>query len=249
MSAMSVGLFGAMLLGPALPTATPRGGFAVVELFTSEGCSSCPSADRVLADLARRREQGEAIYCLGYHVDYWNKLGWTDRFSDETMTRRQAAYSRLFELGQVYTPQMVVNGSVEFVGSNRKAADQAVSRALQIAPAHTLEIVPEQRGTPKEVRFAFKAGDGAQELELTIALVQKRAESRVTRGENEGRRLAHVAIVRAFQSTKLKLEPTGSLSLALPNNVPLTELEVIGFLQNSSTGAIVAVTQAPLLKP
>ena len=100
-------------------TGTP---FAVVELFTSEGCSSCPPADNLLGEIVKDAQKGQQrVYCLSFHVDYWNSLGWRDPYSDPAFSRRQREYARAFESVQVYTPQMVVNGSTGFVGSDRTA--------------------------------------------------------------------------------------------------------------------------------
>ena len=97
-------------------------GMAVIELFTSQGCSSCPSADRNLARIVESAERdGRPVYALSFHVDYWNSLGWRDPFSAEEFTQRQREYARKFQARSVYTPQMVVNGQVHFVGS--RAAD------------------------------------------------------------------------------------------------------------------------------
>src|SRR5271167_1475342 len=110
---------------------------AVVELFTSEGCSSCPPADAALAEMAANaRKSGAPVFALAFHVDYWNYLGWTDRFSDAAYTRRQSDYARAFNTDQVYTPQMIVNGVDQFVGSDRDAAKRAIDAALaKPAPA------------------------------------------------------------------------------------------------------------------
>src|SRR5947209_8838656 len=95
---------------PAEPPARPVG-VAVVELFTSQGCSSCPPADKLLTDLSR---DGRAIFTLAFHVDYWNRLGWADTFSDAAYSRRQEQYAKAFGLDDLYTPQMVVNGNKQF---------------------------------------------------------------------------------------------------------------------------------------
>src|SRR6476620_3102500 len=117
-------------------TSINKNGFAVVELFTSEGCSSCPPADAVLARLAAdTRDRGLAVYPLAFHVDYWDRLGWRDPHSAKAYTDRQYAYAAaLGAAGQVYTPQMVVNGTAAFAGSNAREADRQVAAAL-VRPA------------------------------------------------------------------------------------------------------------------
>jgi hypothetical protein len=238
-----------LLGGTALSAAEPPSDFAVVELFTSEGCSSCPPADRLLIELARRREQGEAVYCLGYHVDYWNKLGWTDRFSSEAMTRRQAAYAKVLGLERIYTPQMIVNGTMEFVGSNKAVAEQAVNHALALRTAQLLKLTGVSVTDRKTVSVTYTAGADADELIVTAALVQRHADSRVTCGENEGRKLQHAGIVRAFRSVKIGEQLTGTFSLPLPTDVKPADLDVVGFLQHPQTAAIVAATMTAVAGP
>src|ERR1700748_300945 len=105
-------------------------GFAVVELFTSEGCSSCPPADAVVAKL-QKESAGKPIYILAYHVDYWNHLGWKDVFSDADYSKRQRDYAKTLNISSVYTPQIVVNGKTELVGSEEEALHNAIKSALQ----------------------------------------------------------------------------------------------------------------------
>src|SRR6201985_3032927 len=104
-------------------------GFAVVELFTSEGCSSCPPADNAVAKLLK--EHNNNVYVLGYHVDYWDNLGWKDSFSNAAYTQLQRDYAKTFKLSSVYTPQVIVNGTEQFVGSNENKLNAAVNKNLQ----------------------------------------------------------------------------------------------------------------------
>lgn len=104
---------------------------AVIELFTSQGCSSCPPADVLLSKtITDAKENGKKIFAISFHVDYWNRLGWTDPFSDKKYSDRQSAYADQLNPGQVYTPQMVVNGEKEFVGSDQKALNDALQHSL-----------------------------------------------------------------------------------------------------------------------
>jgi hypothetical protein len=235
----------AVLCGTSLPLAAADQptGFAVVELFTSEGCSSCPSADRVLIELARRHERGEPIYCLGFHVDYWNKLGWTDGFSDASATRRQSAYAQRLELDQIYTPQMIVNGTTEFVGSNRKAADEAIRRALEQHPTHTVKLTTSPRNAARDLTVRYEITGPAEGHFVSFALVQRHGESQVTRGENEGRKLVHAGIVRAMQSAGLDQGLSSSVTLKSPDGVKASDLGIVGFVQNRATARIVGASQ------
>ncbi len=103
-------------------------GFAVVELFTSEGCSSCPPADEAVADIAKQNKSN--VFILGYHVDYWNYLGWKDMYSSSAYSNRQKQYASVFQLNSIYTPQIVVNGKTEFVGSDKNKLQQTITKEL-----------------------------------------------------------------------------------------------------------------------
>jgi hypothetical protein len=221
-------------------------GFAVVELFTSEGCSSCPPADRVLGELDRRRAKGEPILCLGFHVDYWDKLGWKDEFSQPEATARQSAYCRRFKLKEVYTPQMVVNGSAEFLGSNARAADDAVKAALKTPSKHTLTLLPAAGEAGSQVDVRFRADGETAEYFVLAALVQKQDTNQVLQGENSGKRLAHVRIVRTFGVAAIDDAHGGEIPLTIPDGLKPGDLEIVGLIQHRETGQIVAAQNKPL---
>jgi hypothetical protein len=159
----------------------------VIELFTSQSCSSCPPADGLLGELARRGD----VVALGFHISYWDGAGWKDPFSSQSSTDRQRAYSRLFGLGQVYTPQMVVDGAREMVGSDRKAVLAAVrdARPETIAP---VTFAADRRSV------AIGAGDGRGNV-LLVRFAQKRT-TRVAGGENARRTLEDVNGVEMLAS-------------------------------------------------
>jgi len=151
----------------------------VVELFTSQSCSSCPPADALLGELAQRGD----VVALGFHISYWDGLGWKDPFSSQSSTDRQRAYARLFNLGQVYTPQMVIDGAREMVGSDRDQVLAAVrgARPETIAP---MTFAADRRSV------AIGAGDGRGNV-LVVRFAQKRT-TRVAGGENARRTLQDV---------------------------------------------------------
>src|SRR5947208_16389996 len=134
----SLSLFAALaLIGAHAQTSSRAPGTArtpvVVDLFTSEGCSSCPPADALLARLSESRDvDGAEVIALGHHVDYWNELGWKDRFSSAALTNRQRVYSRALYVDSIYTPQLVVDGRAELVGSDAASAPRAIERALDV---------------------------------------------------------------------------------------------------------------------
>ncbi len=187
----------------AQPTSAQSGGTpVVVELFTSEGCSSCPFADRVLADLKHTQPvAGARIIVLSEHVDYWNYIGWNDPFSSAAYTARQQAYGRAFHLNGVYTPQAVVDGQAERVGSERQNLEQDIVRAARL-PKATVQITPTS-GSVGEVRVTVRGlsrSQSASGADVMLAITQDGMSSRVTRGENAGRTLSHVSVVRSLRS-------------------------------------------------
>ena len=157
----------------------------VVELFTSQGCSSCPPADALLRELARRDD----VLALGFHISYWDRLGWKDPLSSEASTERQRAYAKRLNGGQVYTPQMVVEGSGDLVGSNRAAVLAALREAHPVATA-SVTFAPDRR----LVRIGAGAGQG---LVLLVRFVRHQT-TEVAAGENAGRILQDANGVRSL---------------------------------------------------
>lgn len=218
-----------------------QGGFAVVELFTSQGCSSCPPADANLAELTAEAQQNNLpVYTLSFHVDYWNKLGWTDPFSNPRHSKRQREYARRFRARRIYTPQMVINGNAEFVGSNRVLTRKVVNFALTQQPASELAIFAKQ--SEHKVAVTWKGGGIVPNHRLIVALVQNRAEQQVTRGENAGKRLAHVNVVRDFRELE---SPglTGVVEFSSPRG-SADGFHVIAYVQSPQSGLIVAAARA-----
>lgn len=230
----------AALAGPGAGAgATP----VVVELFTSEGCSSCPPADRLLAQLeAKQPVPGVRIVPLSFHVDYWNRLGWTDPFSNHEFSERQDAYAHASSSSRVYTPQMIVNGSAEFVGSDESRALAAIVAAAR-APHAEVRLMPEAHGDGSiglEIHVGKgKAVEGRQPV-VFLALTQGGLRSNVKSGENSGRLLEHIAVVRSLTSLGAvpvsgeahftrRIDPG---SLRTPGSGPL---HVVVFLQDPQT--------------
>ncbi|HEV3200869.1 MAG TPA: DUF1223 domain-containing protein [Bryobacteraceae bacterium] len=207
----------------------------LVELFTSEGCSSCPPADRLLEKL-----DPQAIV-LSEHVDYWNQLGWKDPFSSPLFTARQQAYSRILNVDGVYTPEMVVDGEAEFNGSDSRRAAEAIAKAAQRKKAD-VRISRIDTG----LRIEVEAQPGA--ADLFLALAEDSAASQVSAGENSGRHLHHVAVVRSIQKIgSVKRGANFSRVLELPRTA--STQRVIVFLQQSGPGRISGVAMLSPGKP
>jgi len=216
-------------------------GFAVIELFTSEGCSSCPSADELVARI-QKESDGKPVYILAYHVDYWNRLGWKDPFSSADFSRRQHDYANYLHLQSVYTPQIVVNGRIEFVGSQEGTLRNAIRTSLQKPAATRLSLSVVGSGK-NEISLKYIAEGTDKNTTLFIALLQQHAQTKVLRGENGGHTLSHVQIVTKLQRIALQ----GAAGVAnIKTSAGSDNQEAIGFLQNTVTGAIMAAGRVNL---
>jgi hypothetical protein len=216
-------------------------GFAVVELFTSEGCSSCPPADALVARVQKESAE-KPVYILAFHVDYWNRLGWKDVFSSHDYSSRQYQYSKLIK-SEVYTPQIIVNGHTEFVGSDEKSLRNAIKTGLE-NPAKTELVLSNIKVEGDKANVQYHATGVTNGSNLLIALIEKNATTKVQSGENGGRTLSHVQIVTQLKSISLKSNVNGTESIALPHGFDPQKFELIGFVQNTSTGEITGATKA-----
>lgn len=222
-------------------------GFAVVELFTSQGCSSCPPADENLTQIAEfAAERDVPIYVLSMHVDYWNSLGWADPFSSEEFTRRQRQYARIANSNRVYTPQMIVNGTDGFVGSNRKEVQRAVSQAVRVPANCQIELAVEKpAGSPGTWQVNYQTTGAGRGHLITLCLVADAEPIDVQRGENSGRSLTHTGVVRTFKREPVDNKRPGSAELTWPEDQKLVDnVSVVAFVQNARTGEIIGATRA-----
>lgn len=230
-------------LGQPVEAEEPARGFAVIELFTSEGCSSCPPADRLLERLdAWAAQNDQPVFALSFHVDYWNRLGWTDPYSSPDFTQRQRIYAAAAGARSVYTPQMIVNGSDGFVGSDAKLATQAVADALAVPQQADLEIA-RLPGGPETVQFEYRSR-GLADATLSIALVQAAGTQDVPRGENTGRRLRHINIVRSFRTAEPAASGAGRASIDRPAGLN-GPTRLLVYAQERRTKRVLAAASVP----
>ena len=230
------------------PARTP----VLVELFTSEGCSSCPPADALLAKLDHDQPIGGAeIIVLGEHVDYWDQLGWHDRFSSHQYTDRQSQYSARLNVDGVYTPQMIVDGTDQFVGNDASHAIRSITRAAQtskLSLAISHPVVSGHRIAATVSKPASPSGQ-LQGGDLYAVLVEPLATTEVRHGENGGRRLQHAGVVRSLQRIgTLKDLASGPhpFSLDAPADVSPGSMRIVVFAQRSGQGAILAAGSTPV---
>jgi hypothetical protein len=220
----------------------------VVELFTSEGCSSCPPADELLGhlrqDLSAKNIQ---VIPLGFHVDYWDGLGWKDRFSSANFTQRQERYAQALKVEGPYTPEMVVDGALEFVGNNSGKAQQAIRQEATHPEVATVKIssaVADQLGVQVKAATASSSGDAL----VMLAITEDNLSTQVGAGENGGHTLHHTAVVRELRQVgQLRdgsLETT--VALKLPKEWKRDDLRAVVFVQNSSSGKIEGASSVAL---
>ena len=221
----------------------------LVELFTSEGCSSCPPADALLEKMdALQPIPGTQLIVLSEHVDYWNHDGWTDPYSSASITDRQSAYVHALGLKTPYTPQFLVDGTEELQAHNNEQVVQLLQKAGS-APKipMRLESVSVEPGNPAIVRGRVESDVSSEKhkADVFVAIALDHAESQVARGENSGRHLSHVAVVTEI--TKVgKLESGKSLGqdfrikLKLPGPAPMN-LRIVAFAQESGPGKVIGV--------
>jgi hypothetical protein len=232
------------LVLPCAHSQTPARTPVLAELFTSEGCSSCPPADQLLKRLdAQQPVPGAEILVLSEHVDYWDSAdGWKDPFSQVDFTIRQKKYA-FHKTGDVYTPELVIDGRKGFVGSREDMALDSIAAAAKL-PKLPLQVTRlEDSGSHARIRISADASTGGEwpKVHLLLAIASDQAASRVSGGENAGRNLTHVAVVRS-------LEDLGAVSSAALNRevilhvrpADMHSLRVVAFLQDPKTLEVVA---------
>jgi hypothetical protein len=218
----------------------------VVELFTSEGCSSCPPADELLGHLRQDLSAKDIqVIPLGLHVDYWNSLGWKDRFSSADFSQRQERYAQSLKVDGPYTPQMVVNGEIEFVGNSATQAQRAISQA---ASQQELAAVKISAAGADQLAVQIKATNSASTGNVMLAITEDNLSTNVGSGENGGRTLHHAAVVR-------ELRQIGQLhDGSFQTNAPLKleqewkreNLHAVVFVQEGDSGRILGAASVDL---
>jgi len=239
-------LFVCLLASVAQGTSTP----VLVELFTSEGCSSCPPADALLKRLDRTQPlEGAQLIVLSEHVTYWNHDGWVDRYSSDQLTDRQADYVRHFGVDGSYTPEMVVDGESEFVPANAAKTQQALEKARS-EPKLTVRVPSVSIQSPDAMKArvevdALPESFKVRKAEVYIVIALRQAESQVAHGENGGKHLSHVNVVRKL--TKIGNVEKGKsfaddVQLKLSAGDEPSNIRVIAFVQQPGAGKILGST-------
>jgi hypothetical protein len=218
----------------------------LVELFTSEGCSDCPPADALLQKLVLAPPAGAQVIALGQHVDYWDRLGWKDRFSSAELTQRQQLYASRFNNESIYTPQMVVDGRAEFVGSDAAAAKKAIERAA--AASHPQLLLAADVREPSRVGVHVSGHDFPKDADIIVAVTEDGLQSAVRSGENRGRTLYHAAVVRQMKTIGEVKDGSAAAQadVALAPEWKRDQIRIVAFVQERRSRAIVSSAEFPL---
>jgi hypothetical protein len=244
-----------LLAGQPAPAHAPAPVSVVVELFTSEGCSSCPPADLLLGRLAKDQPiAGVQVIPLGMHVTYWDQLGWRDPASLTLATARQQDYSRVFGSDRVYTPQVVIDGAAELVGSDEAGVRRAIAKAAGQPHAH-LSLVAAVDGTAlnAKVTIADLPAGASEPMEVQVVLTESGLTSVVVRGENGGRTLRHDAVVRAMVGGAAVTGHPLTLGTRLRPEWRVEQMRAIALLQGRTSqriwgAAVVALARVGTVK-
>jgi hypothetical protein len=181
------------------------------------------------------------VYVLGFHVDYWNYLGWKDEFSMADYSGRQQDYASAMNLSSIYTPQVIVNGRTEFTGSDKRKLYASVEKELSSDNNMMIELSAKAANL-KDIQVSYKTNADNKSV-LRIALIQLQASSAVKRGENKGKILHHSNVVRNFKTV---VDNAGSISIALPEGLSAKDCKVIAFIQNKRNMQIVSANECSI---
>jgi hypothetical protein len=230
----------------AQTTATPNA--VLVELFTSEGCSSCPPADSLLKQMdGKLTASGQTVIALSEHVTYWNHDGWVDPFSQQVFTDRQSNYKEHFRLDDVYTPQMVINGDIQVSGGNAQAILKALAAETAVPVASVKIVSVTAVGKNLKVAFAVSGELPRQGADIVAAVAENQVTSDVSRGENGGRTLTHVSVVRTLTKVAtLKGAAAMTVKVPLGSGPEAVPRHLVVFVQTVGLGKVLSVATAPL---
>ena len=214
----------------------------VVELFESQGCSSCPPSERVMEDL--RRHFGSSVILLTFHVHYWDSLGWKDPFSDAGFTERQKMYAEAFQQDSVYTPEMVVQGETGFIGSDAERAAGEITKRLEVGRLSPVLYVEKQASGAADVSVQLPPDLAKETRELTGVVYEDAPPVKVLRGENAGTTMSGDSAVRAL--LPLSVDASGRASIVIPLQRPWDPARLsIAVLVRGGSSQILAATSVP----
>ncbi len=219
--------------------------FAIVELFTSEGCNSCPPADELLKKIQAEADKNkQSVYTIAYHVDYWNKLGWKDPFSKLQFTYLQQNYTSALNEDNMYTPYMIVNGQYAFNGTNENKANHFIDLALKAIPTFNISIKKDSIFNDT-LYISYQSNVASADVSIKVLLLESDLKSVVNAGENKGKTFLHNNVCRAYQSKTLSSK-TGQVKIAIKNLSLSKNFKIIAFAQQKATFKIRAFCEGKL---
>ncbi len=222
--------------------AAPVNGFAVVELFTSAGNAVCPPADSLLKKLNdEARKNNQQIYVMAFHVDYWNRFGWNDPYSKLAYSNRQKDYMFKLNLKDMSIPQIIVNGTQSFVGSQEKNVRTAISNSLKQESQVTIQIKNDSL-VNDTLFIGYQSSSSDKNFYLRIAVVENGLITKPNAGDTKGKTLTHTNVVRAFYSGNIELK-NGTAKVPLRKYAPNKNCSIIAFIQNKKTSKVLGATQ------
>ena len=209
-------------------------GFVLMELFTSQGCSSCPPADAILEMYAKKNDK--RIIPLAFHVDYWNRLGWIDSLSKSDYSDRQREYGEKLN-AQTYTPQLVINGQTQLVGSDRTEIATIVDKFLNEKSSSLKINIDDINLVNDHVEVRYNIEGNMADMNINAALVQKNVVTKIRSGENRGVELNNFNVVRDFKTDRL-IKPAGSFELKMPKGSIYDNYMIVLFMQDKNNGTV-----------
>jgi hypothetical protein len=228
---------------PTKFTSSDKNNAVVLELFSSEGCSSCPSADDLFGQIIQESEPNQQrIYALKFHVDYWDRLGWKDIYASPAYTERQSQYANIFRNTQVYTPQIIINGRREMVGSAQKKISEAIQDEFNKENEAVVGLKSDLNQENQTLNINYEITNLKENSKLNFALVERKVVHEVKRGENEGRTLTHHHLVRLFNTLTPKTA-TGTKAMKIPEGLSLNNLLLIVYVQDADNYGIYGANQ------
>ncbi len=214
----------------------------LIELFTSEGCSSCPPSDEVMAELQKEYSQKhKPVYFIAFHVDYWNYLGWKDRFSSKENTSRQNEYANAFGSGSIYTPQAVVNGTKELIGSKRQQLKETIDKELNASNQNILSLQAVHLPDQNKIRVYYSYPSSTTDKEIYFVLAEKQQTSKVLTGENRGRTLKHINIVKQLEHFSLEREK--NYEFLIKDKITASDYLFLIFVQHKISKKVLEVVE------
>lgn len=216
------------------------GSFVVVELYTSEGCNTCPPAEKLLSELIfDARKNKKPIYAMEFHVDIWNRLGWKDPFSKFQFTYRQKNYTDALGEMEVYTPQVFVNGNKPFTGSDKKKLLSEIDKELKKPAGITLKLSKNFLSTADTLLIDYESSKTDKNMNVYVVLVERGLVSKIGKGENSGKTLTHDNVVRVLENTPL-LSEKGTIKIPVTAFKLNPAFSIYGFVQQKLNKRVLA---------